>query len=135
MDDKILNVKKEMKKIIKSNGITRLDKYNLLKQKSNTLSEIERKLLLNDCKRDYESYERIKDIKEIITVFLTGLGLILTIANVYFKDTYVFTQFEELLILVATYVVFSIIILSLTQNYRGRGMDISKQMIDILEEK
>jgi hypothetical protein len=135
MDDKILNVKKEMKKIIKSNGITRLDKYNLLKQKSNTLSEIERKLLLNECKRDYESYERIKDIKEIITVFLTGLGLILTIANVYFKDTYVFTQFEELLILVATYVVFSIIILSLTQNYRGRGMDISKQMIDILEEK
>lgn len=114
MDDKILNVKKEMKKIIKSNGITRLDKYNLLKQKSNTLSEIERKLLLNECKRDYESYERIKDIKEIITVFLTGLGLILTIANVYFKDTYVFTQFEELLILVATYVVFSIIILSLT---------------------
>lgn len=39
MTDNILKVKKEMKKIIKSKGITRLEKDKLLRKRSRSLSQ------------------------------------------------------------------------------------------------
>ena len=39
MTDNILKVKKEMKKIIKSKGITRLEKDELLRKRSQSLSK------------------------------------------------------------------------------------------------
>ena len=51
MADNILKVKNEMKKVIKSNGITRLEKDKLLRKRKRSLSKKERKILLNECRR------------------------------------------------------------------------------------
>lgn len=45
MEDKILKVKKEMKKVLRTNGLTRSDKHNLAKQKAMILDESELSIL------------------------------------------------------------------------------------------
>lgn len=136
MDDKILKVKKEMKSVIKSKGMTRLEKYNLLRERRNSLSKKERKILLRECRRDYEIWDRFQDIKELITVCLTGLGLIFTVVGILFKDSIgSHIQFYSLLVMTGIYVCFSILVLMIAQLWRDNSMNVTRQMIDILEEK
>ena len=61
MDDKILEVKKEMMRIAKMKDLPRMERHELVKKRSERLSESERKLLIEECQRDYESYDRIGD--------------------------------------------------------------------------
>lgn len=136
MDDKILKVKKEMKSVIKSKGMTRLEKYNLLRERRNSLSKKERKILLRECRRDYEIWDRFQDIKELITVCLTGLGLIFTVVGILFKDSIgSYIQFYSLLVMTGIYVCLSILVLMIAQLWRDNSMNVTRQMIDILEEK
>ena len=39
---------------------------------------LERKLLIEECQRDYESYDRIGDIRELFTFFFAGISMILS---------------------------------------------------------
>ena len=136
MGDNILQVKKEMISVINSKGMTRREKYSLLREKRKMLSKKERKILLKECRRDYESWNRFQDIKELITVFLTGLGLFLTAMNIFFKDSInIYTKFQSILAILCIYVCMSVLILSIVQSWRGKNLNISKYMIDILEEK
>lgn len=78
MDDKILEVKKEMMRIAKMKGLPRMERYELAKKRSERLSQNERKLLIEECQRDFESYDRIGDIRELFTFFFAGISMILS---------------------------------------------------------
>lgn len=135
MYDKILQTKKEMKNVIKSNGLTRFEKYNLVKEKSRTLSESERDILIKECHRDYEIYDRAKDIKELITFFLTGIGMLITVFGIYFEDKILnYIQFYSVLTIVGMGIAMSVIIVSLIQSWRSKNLTITRYMIDVLEE-
>lgn len=136
MYDKILQTKKEMRNVIKENGMTRLEKYNLLKEKSRSLSDREREILIKECYRDYESCDRVEDIKELITVYLTGIGLLITLFGIFLKDKIVESvDFQSLVGIVAIAIVISIAVLSFIQSWRSKNLNITKHMLDILEEK
>lgn len=136
MTDKILETKKEMKRILKNKGLTRIERFDLAKEKSELLDEKERKILEKECRRDYESYNRIEDIKELITLGLTGLGLIITLFGIFFDDVAMtFEQFSNIVYNVTIFVIIMLAVLSFTQQYRSRNMFITKYMLDILEEE
>lgn len=78
MDDKILEVKKEMMRIAKMKGLPRMERYEMAKKRSERLSQNERKLLIEECQRDFESYDRIGDIRELFTFFFAGISMILS---------------------------------------------------------
>ena len=129
MTDNILKVKKEMKKIIKSKGITRLEKDELLSKK-------ERRILLNECRRDYETWSRFRDVKELITVFLTGMGLLITLFGILNKDSIErYTDFQAMVAMTTIYICISVFVLTFAQVFSSARLDISQQMIDILEHK
>lgn len=135
MEDKILQTKKAMIRIVKAKGLTRLDKYNLLKEKSNILSEKEKKILLMECRMDYEVSDEIKGIKDIVTVFLTGSGMFLTVFGVFYKgETAKNLQFATLIICILGYIVVAIAILLRIYLYRINTISRIKYLIDILEE-
>ena len=138
MDDKILRTKKEMKLIIKDKKLTRLEKYNSLRGKVCTLSEVERNILLKECKRNYDSYDGFQDIERLITAVISGFGLIFTILNIIFRDKIVETipvsQMFLLLDGVSAFVLFLILIFVMAQSVRTKNTYIFRYMIDILEE-
>ena len=83
MDDKILEVKKEMMCIAKMRELSRMERYELAKRRSERLSESERSLLIEECQRDYESYDRIGDIRELFTFFFAGISMILSVFAIF----------------------------------------------------
>lgn len=83
MDDKILEVKKEMMRIAKMKDLSRMERYELAKRRSERLSESERRLLIEECQRDYESYDRIGDIRELFTFFFAGISMILSVFAIF----------------------------------------------------
>lgn len=136
MKDNILKVKKEMKKIIKSKGIARLEKDKLLRKRSQSLSKKERRILLNECRRDYETWSRFRDVKELITVFLTGMGLLITLFEVLNKDSIErYIDFQSIVVMTTIYICISVFMLTFAQVFSSARLDISQQMIDILEHK
>lgn len=136
MPDNILKVKKEMKKIIKSKGITRLEKDELLRKRSQSLSKKERRILLNECRRDYETWSRFRDVKELITVFLTGMGLLITLFGILNKDSIErYTDFQAMVAMTTIYICISVVLLTFSQVISSTKLDTSQQMIDILEHK
>lgn len=134
MTDKILETKKAMRCAIRAKGLSRLDKYNLVKDKGSTLTECERKILLKECRRDYESYDRSQDIKELITISISGMGLLITFIGIILKDQIVNADQNNILIDIGIFVILYIFILAFSQMWRSRNMYITKYMIDVLEE-
>ena len=135
MYDKILQTKKEMRNVIKSSGMTRQEKYNLVKLKSNALSNSEREILIKECRRDYESYDRSQDIKELITISIAGIGLLITLMDNIVKDLEINVEQNNTLILyIGVFVLLYIFILAFSQIWRNKNMYITKYMIDVLED-
>ena len=134
MEDKILQVKNEMKRIASAKDLTRLEQHDLMKDKSGVLSEGEKRILIKECYRDYESCDRIKDVTELITIFLTGLTLILTLVGSFAKDTFSEKALLYMLVLIVIYIVLAIIMVTWLQIYRSRNMNREKYVIDVLEE-
>ena len=67
-----------MMRIAKMKGLPRMERYELAKKRSERLSVNERKLLIEECQRDFESYDRIGDIRELFTFFFAGISMILS---------------------------------------------------------
>lgn len=136
MEDKILQAKKEMERIIKIKSLTRLERYDLTTEKTKLLDEESMSILLEECKRDYESCQSSKEVKDYITIFLTGIGLLFTLLGIFLKDKVMeISQFGSLMIFVAAYVIFSVVILSWIHHYKSSRMNISKYMFDILDKQ
>lgn len=62
MDDKILQVKKEINRIAKARGLIRIERYRLVKEKIRTLSGKELNILIREYYREYDSWVRINVI-------------------------------------------------------------------------
>ena len=136
MEDKILQIKKEMKRLIKAKELSRIERYELLEKKTEDLDEKEMRILINECKRDYQSYDRSDDIKELITISLTGIGMIITILGIFLKDKVMeFFQFAS--IMGDTIIFLSIILLgfAMWQSHRSNGMHTTTFMLNVLEEQ
>lgn len=137
MDDRILQVKKEINRIVKAKGLIRIEQYRLVKEKSRMLSEKELSLLIREYYREYDSWKRFKDIQELVTVSLTGFGLLIAVAGLYFGDNIEFSanQFIEMILLVGIMIIFFVVIVGITQLKKNKNMGRIKYIIDILESK
>lgn len=134
--DKILQTKKAMRSIIKTKEKTRIEKYNLVKEKRDDLSKFEQEILLKECRRDYESYDRVKEIKDLITIYLTGVGMFVTIFGIFFSDKIInLSQFSSILTMVGIAVIISVLVVYYIQSWSSNNLCITKYMIDILEDK
>lgn len=135
MYDKVVEVKKDMIRTIKKKGLTRTEKYDLVKQKSRTLSDYEREILIKECYRDYDSHDRIQDIKSLITVWMAGMSMFISVISIYTDGKNVdYEFFYNLLFCVLVVIVLSILPLSWLQTYRSINMNITKYMLDILND-
>ena len=136
MDDKILEVKKEMMRIAKRKDLTRMERHELVKKRSERLSESERKLLIEECKRDYESYDRIGDIRELFTFFFAGFSLILSVFAIFANNKDVSEEsLASMLLILLIPIVVMIAFFVVIQIWRSSGLNITKYMIDVLKEK
>lgn len=136
MDDKILEVKKEMMRIAKIKDLTRMERHELVKKRSERLSESERKLLIEECKRDYESYDRIGDIRELFTFFFAGFSLILSVFAIFANNKDVSEEsLASMLLILLIPIVVMIAFFVVIQIWRSSGLNITKYMIDVLKEK
>ena len=133
MDDKIIETKREIRRIISDTKLKRVEKYNLVKNKASQLNELEYNILLKEYKRDYKTFDRLKEIKDIISMFLTGIGLIFTICGSFFIETLSFEMVGGLLGMVAIYVFCAIMLLWLIQVRRTSSMNKIQFILDIIE--
>nr|DAG72592.1 MAG TPA: hypothetical protein [Caudoviricetes sp.] len=137
MDDKILRTKKEMKLIIKEKNLTRLEKYNLLRSKVCLLPEIERNILLKECKRDLDFCDDFQDVERLINVIISGVGLILALLGIILKDKIELIPVQDiisLLVEVGIFVIFIILFFAGVQLVKSKKRYILKHLIDVLEE-
>ena len=135
MDDKILEVKKEMMRIAKMKDLSRMERYELEKRRSERLSESERKLLIEDCQRDCESYDRIRDIRELFTFFFAGISMILSVFATFANNKEVSVEsLESMLLMLLLFVVVTIAVIAGIQTWRSSGLNITKYMIDVLKD-
>lgn len=135
MDDKILEVKKEMMRIAKMKDLSRMERYELAKRRSERLSESERRLLIEECQRDYESYDRIGDIRELFTFFFAGVSMILSVFAIFANNKDVSVEsLASMLLMLLLFVVVTIAVIAGIQIWRGSGLNITKYMIDVLKD-
>ena len=135
MEDKILSTKKELKRVLKNPRLTRLEKYNLAKEKASLLDENETKILLKECYRDFEDHNRRKDMKDLVSLFFTGIGLIFTVFGIFFKQVVAeYIASKDIILLITIYVVVGLVFLTYLQASRSKNMNLLQYMIDILEE-
>lgn len=135
MDDKILEVKKEMMRIAKMKGLPRMERYELAKKQSERLSESERRLLIEECQRDYESYDRIGDIRELFTFFFAGISMILSVFAIFANNKEVSVEsLESVLLMLLIFIVATFAGIAGIQTWRSSGLNISKYMIDVLKD-
>lgn len=135
MDDKILEVKKEMMRIAKMKGLPRMERYELAKKRSERLSENERKLLIEECQRDFESYDRIGDIRELFTFFFAGISMILSVFAIFANNKDVSVEsLGSMLLMLLIFIVVTIAVIAGIQTWRSSGLNITKYMIDVLKD-
>ena len=134
MDDKILEVKKEMMRIAKMKDLSRMERYELAKRRSERLSESERRLLIEECQRDYESYDRIGDIRELFTFFFAGISMILSVFAIFANNKDVSVESLASMLLMLLLFVVTIAVIAGIQIWRGSGLNITKYMIDVLKD-
>lgn len=134
MDDKILEVKKEMMRIAKMKDLSRMERYELAKRRSERLSESERRLLIEECQRDYESYDRIGDIRELFTFFFAGISMILSVFAIFANNKDVSVEsLGSMLLMLLIFIVVTIAVIAGIQTWRSSGLNITKYMIDVLK--
>lgn len=134
MDDKILEVKKEMMRIAKMKGLPRMERYKLAKKRCERLSESERRLLIEECQRDYESYDRIGDIRELFTFFFAGISMILSVFAIFANNKDVSVEsLGSMLLMLLIFIVVTIAVIAGIQTWRSSGLNITKYMIDVLK--
>lgn len=136
MNDKILQIKKEINQIIKSKR-TRIEIHNLVKEKIKLLDNIEREILLKEYKRDLVSYNILNDIKDLISTGFTGIGFLLTIFGIFCtssKQELSFSAYSSILFSIGLYIMAVIFIIVLVQNYKSKKLKEIQYAIDILED-
>ena len=133
MKDTLLEQKNELKRITIIKSLTRLERYKLVEEKSKELSDRELMLLIEEYNRDYESYNRLKDINNMVTVGVAGINILLLVASIYFDDYMMeFKQFVPLFINSSMAVCVIIMISTFITVYRSYSMTKTKYILDVL---
>lgn len=124
-----------MMRIAKMKDLSRMERYELAKRRSERLSESERRLLIEECQRDYESYDRIGDIRELFTFFFAGISMILSVFAIFANNKDVSVEsLASMLLMLLLFVVVTIAVIAGIQIWRGSGLNITKYMIDVLKD-
>lgn len=98
------------------------------------MSESERRLLTEECQRDYESYDRIGDIRELFTFFFAGISMILSVFAIFSNNKDVSVEsLASMLLMLLLFIVVTIAVIAGTQTWRSSGLNITKYMIDVLK--
>lgn len=122
-------------RIAKMKDLSRMERYELAKRRSERLSESERRLLIEECQRDYESYDRIGDIRELFTFFFAGISMILSVFAIFANNKDVSVEsLASMLLMLLLFVVVTIAVIAGIQIWRGSGLNITKYMIDVLKD-
>lgn len=124
-----------MMRIAKMKDLSRMERYELAKRRSERLSESERRLLIEECQRDYESYDRIGDIRELFTFFFAGISMILSVFAIFANNKDVSVEsLGSMLLMLLLFVVVTIAVIAGIQIWRSSGLNITKYMIDVLKD-
>lgn len=136
MYDKISEVKHNMKKIIKTRGMTRTEKYSQIQQLNQNLSSTEQDILVKELCRDCDNYSTFSDIKDLITIGLMGFTLLISIRSLWVDTNGIeFSDYVSSLIIIMILVIFCIFAFTLTTILKNHLKKISKYLLDILEDK
>ena len=75
-------------------------------------------------------------VKELITAFLSGIGLLIALFEILNKDSIErCIDFQSIVVMTTIYICISVFVLTFAQVFSSARLDISQQMIDILEHK
>lgn len=110
MTDKILILRKELINIVKSNGFTRMKKYELIREQCSELEEDELYVLKKEFESQYEKNRHSEEFS-VIPMGISGATLILTIAGLYFNsagESMSAEIYDELLIWAGVFIIICI---------------------------
>ena len=136
MYDKISEVKNNMKRIIRARGMTRSEKYTQIKQLNQSLSSTEQNILIKELHRDCDYYNTLSDIKEIITIGLMGLPLLLSIYSLWVdRNGIKFSDYTSTLKYILVFNIFCLFIFVITSTLKNHWVNNAKYLLDILEDE
>lgn len=139
MEDKIVVVKKRIIRIASDNDYyTRITKYKKIKNIISELNNEEKNILYNELKRDYETYRKLGGIKNIVSVFMSSISMIIATVSIYFKDADKETVFNSSLILLVWVLLCSclaIFFVGVFDIYCGKKRSITKYIIDVFKDE
>ena len=136
MNDNILLMKKEIRRLYCVKKLTREEKYDLIVKQWEHMEDKEKDILLHEYQRDLKSYESLKYIKEIITLFLTGVGIVISWSGAFFTSKEMSEmQFAEILILITLYTIISVLILMCVDIFRRWNVNRIEYVIDTVKSK
>lgn len=136
MYDKILEVKNNMKRIIRARGMTRSEKYTQIKQLNQSLSSTEQNILIKELHRDCDYYNTLSDIKEIITIGLMGFPLLLSIYSLWVdRNGIKFSDYTSTLKYILVFNIFCLFIFVITSTLKNHWVNNAKYLLDILGDE
>lgn len=136
MKDNILQTKKEIKRLYSVKNLTREEKYDLIVKQWEHMEDKEKDILLQEYQRDLKSYESLKYIKEIITLFLTGVGIIISWSGAFFTSKEMSEmQFAKILIIIVIYTIISVLILMCVDIFRRWNVNRIEYVIGAVKSK
>jgi hypothetical protein len=135
MNDKILQTKKAMKQIVNARGLSRVEKYDLVKKKSKVLTKKELHILIKEYRRDYEiCHDLIGGIMDMVTTATTGMSLSIAFLAIFFSDKSMsFEQFSVDLYMTLGTFVFLLMIIYAVNIFKTSSISTTKYVLDILE--
>lgn len=134
MCDKILIIKKEMGSICAMKNITRLERYNLIKEKYLRLTKTEQVILHSECKRDRASIELLDDTIKFIETAFTAVGIIIAILTAIVSATHTLPMNPwELFLAFSCLAVFYLILIIIVENIKASRLKKAGFLLDTIE--
>ena len=146
MQDKIVQMKKEIKRYAKNKGLTRIESYTFIEDIIKNMKPLERKILYKEFLRDKDSNKTLGEIKEFCVL---AMSILTTIVPLFFNrmdlgmklgiemntsvDHFRNTMSELYSVILIYYCM--IIFLNVTiSNYKNGEMQRIQYIIDVFED-
>lgn len=134
MCDKILIIKKEMGSICAMKNITRLERYNLIKEKYLRLTKTEQAILHSECKRDMASIELLDETRKFIETGFTVIGIIIALLAVIVNVTHTLPMSDwELFLAFSCLAVFYLLSIIIVENIKASRLKKAGFLLDTIE--
>lgn len=134
MCDKILIIKKEMGSICAMKNITRLERYNLIKEKYLRLTKTEQVILHSECKRDMASIELLDETRKFIETGFTVIGIIIALLAAIVNVTHTLPMRDwELFLAFSCLAVFYLLLIIIVENIKASKLKKLGFLLDTIE--